>query len=128
MRGSGVGAIFSSIFRHLIPLTKSAVSVGKKVLNTKTGDRVLKAVKGPAMQAGLDIAKDALEGENVLKSIGKHSKKAGKEAVRNVLSGKGCNRGKALKRGGKSSGHSAPPAKKKRKKRSNKSIMSDLGL
>lgn len=89
MRGSGVGSIFSSIFRHLIPIASSIFGIGKKVLQTKTGERVLEAVKRPAMQAGLDIAKDALDGENLLKSIKKHGKTAGQSTMSNLVSGKG---------------------------------------
>jgi len=145
MRGSGVGAIFSSIFRNLIPIASSVFGLGKQVLETKAGQKVLQAVKRPALQAGLDIASDALEGENVLKSIKKRGKQAGAKVVENVLSGKGKRgkgkgargKGAAKKRGAggkKKKKKSSPIAPAKRARRSgpdNKvalSLMSQLGL
>ena len=149
MRGSGVGAIFSSIFRNLIPIASSVFGLGKQVLETKAGQKVLQAVKRPALQAGLDIASDALEGENVLKSIKKRGKQAGAKVVENVLTGKGGKGGKgkggkgsrgkgaAKKRGAggkkkKKKSSPAPPAKRARRSGpDNKvalSLMSQLGL
>jgi len=134
MRGSGVGSIFSSIFRTLIPIASTMFGMGKQVLETKTGQKVLEAVRKPALQAGLDIAKDALDGENVVKAIKRHGKKAGKAAFANATRGSGRKRKTA-----------APPAaaagvgggggKKKKKKAAAaasasaaKSLLSELGL
>lgn len=116
MRGSGVGSIFSTIFRRLIPIASNMFGFGKQVLQTKTGQKVLQAVKRPALQAGLDIARDALDGENVVKSIKKRGRQAGQQAMENVLTGKGGK--KAIGAGGR--GGSVSKARGKKRKQPKK--------
>ena len=82
LRGGGVGAIFSSIYRALVPLASSIFKVGSKIVTSKSGQKVLKAAKRSAVQAGLDVAQDALRGENAVESM----KKRGREAAVNLVS------------------------------------------
>ena len=82
MRGSGVGSIFSALFRNLVPLVGTLFNLGKNITRTKTGRKVVKAAKRTAVQAGLDVAKDVLDGQNVVKTL----KRRGKEASKNLLS------------------------------------------
>jgi len=60
MRGSGIGSIFSNIFRKIVPFAKSLFGIGKKVVSSTTGQQVLKAAKRTAIDAGLNIAHDTL--------------------------------------------------------------------
>ena len=76
MRGSGIGSIFSNIFRGLIPLAKGLFKVGRKVAASDGGQRILKAAKQSAINAGIDIAHDALQGENIKQSALKNMKQA----------------------------------------------------
>ena len=66
-RGSGVGSIFSSIFRGLIPLARGLFSVGKTIAKSDTGQKVLKAAKRTALDTGLDLAHDTLSGKKKFK-------------------------------------------------------------
>ena len=65
-RGAGLGSIFASLFRAIAPMAKSAAkAVGKKALN-----------------AGLEVAADALAGQNVKESLKTHAKALGEDVVR----------------------------------------------
>ena len=114
MRGSGIGGIFSSIFRTLVPIAKTIFGIGKRAASSPVGQQVLKAAKRSAVKAGLDIAQDALAGENVGKSIKKRAKQAGNQLLEDIESGRGRGRGKAAK-GGKASKKGATRGKKKSK-------------
>lgn len=66
-RGSGIGSIFSSIFRGLVPIAKNIFSVGKQFAKSDTGQKIIKAAKRTAIDTGLDLAHDTLSGEKKLK-------------------------------------------------------------
>ena len=66
-RGSGIGSIFSSIFRGLVPLARNIFSVGKQFAKSDTGQKIIKAAKRTALDTGLDLAHDTLSGEKKLK-------------------------------------------------------------
>lgn len=90
-RGSGLGSIFSGLFRAVAPLAKSAIkTVGKTAATT-----------------GLQIASDALQGRNLSEAVEHRTKEAagqliekGKRKLVNTLSSP-----------------SQPPAKRRRKKK-----------
>ncbi len=84
MRGSGVGSIFSNIFRGLIPLAKTVFSVVKKVAKSSAGQSLIKSAKNHAIKAGLDIANDALQGKNIKKAAKKSMKRAGQDLITDV--------------------------------------------
>lgn len=128
-RGSGVGAIFSTLFRTLVPLVGKVFNLGSTVAKTQTGQRVLQAAKKSALNAGLELAKDTLQGENVLKSIKRRSKEAGKNLLEDLDRGSGkMARGRKpkkrkhpMKRSGRAKkkrlyGAAAAAAKKKKKR------------
>jgi len=124
MRGSGIGSIFSNIFRGLVPLAKNLFSVGKRAVMSKTGQQVMKAAKRTAMDAGLDIVNDVLDGENLKASAKKNLRRSGKTMLQNVKKemrgGKGAKRTtKACKKKTKKKKNASKP-KKKKKKRSGK--------
>lgn len=93
MRGSGIGSIFSNIFRGLLPLAKKLFSVGKAAAQSPAGRKILKAAKKTALDTGLDIAHDTLEGENVKTVAKRKIKGVGKTFLSNVQ--------KEMKTGGK---------------------------
>ena len=72
MRGSGIGSLFSNIFRGLIPIAKGLFNVGKKVVASPSGQRIMKAAKDSAIEAGIDLAHDALQGNNIKEATSKH--------------------------------------------------------
>jgi len=84
MRGSGIGSIFTNIFRGLIPFAKQIFSVGKKVAKSNTGQSLIKSAKNHAIKAGLDIATDALQGKNIKQAAKKSLKRAGQDLVTDV--------------------------------------------
>lgn len=67
-RGSGVGSIFSSLFSSVVPLFKTAAKIGMKAIRTPVGRALAKEAKRTAMQAGLNVVHDALQGKNVVHS------------------------------------------------------------
>jgi len=70
-RGHGLGCIFASIGRAVLPLVKSgAKAVGRKVL--KSGTR---------------IASDVLAGENVKRAAIRHAKQAGSNLLHRAVGG-----------------------------------------
>ena len=81
MRGSGIGSIFSTIYRGLIPLAKNVLNTGMRFAKSKTGKKILKTAKRTALDAGLNIANDALQGENIKESVQKRMRTAGDELV-----------------------------------------------
>ena len=60
-RGRGIGGLFSTIFRSVIPL-------GKKLLTSSTTKSIAKSVGKSLKEAAVDTALDALEGKNIKKA------------------------------------------------------------
>lgn len=89
MRGAGIGSIFTNIFRGLIPIAKGLFSVGRRAAASSTGQKVLQAAKRSAVQAGLDVAHDALSGQNVAQSLKKRGRQAGLKMVDELQKGGG---------------------------------------
>ncbi len=83
-RGSGIGAIFSNIFRKLIPLGAKLFNVGRKVAQSPVGQSVIKAAKKTAVDTGLDLAKDVLDGKPVKQATKARLKQAGSKLATNV--------------------------------------------
>ena len=54
MRGSGIGGIFSSVFRTLVPIAKTILGIGTRAAASPLGKQVLGAAKRSAVKAGLD--------------------------------------------------------------------------
>jgi len=82
---SGIGSIFSSIFKGLIPLAKGAVKLGQRAISSNTGKKVIKAAKRSAVDAGLDIAHDVLKGENVGQTVTKRMNRIGNDLEQNIF-------------------------------------------
>lgn len=84
-RGGGIGTFFGSIFKALLPVAKSAIGTGSKVITkavtSTAGQNVIKAAKEIATETGKDIIKDVIAGENVAQSAQKHLTAAAKRAA-----------------------------------------------
>ena len=101
-QGSGLGSIFSGLFRTLVPVARNAV--GKIVKNQ--GVRAAgKYLKNQATQAAVDTALEALQG----KQVGVAAKRRLKTATQNIL--------QAARRKG------TPPARKRTTKRRNVRVL-----
>jgi hypothetical protein len=85
LRGSGIGSIFSSIYRSLIPIASKVFRFGSNIVQSKAGQKVLKAAKRSATKAGLQAAHDALQGENIGKTLKKRGKQAGLEVIDSAM-------------------------------------------
>lgn len=107
MRGSGIGSIFSNIFRGIIPLASKAVNIGRKVISSPTGQKIMKAAKRTAIDAGLDIATDVLQGKNVKEAAKSNLKTVGTRFLDNAS--------KEFETAGGKKKKSSPPKPKKAK-------------
>ena len=134
MRGSGIGGIFSTIFRTLVPIAKSLFGIGKKVAKSPVGQQVLRAAKRNAVKAGLDLAQDTLAGDNVAKSIKKRAKQAGTRMLEDIEAGRGAKRGRKNPKGTKKKttppkrGKKATPKKKPTPKRGQAGKTQSMGV
>ena len=84
-RGTGIGQIFSSMYNSIVPLVKSAMGLGKRVIKSEIGQKAVKSIKKRAMDAGLNVVNDALQGENILESTKSELKKAGGKVIEDVM-------------------------------------------
>ena len=72
-RGRGIGSVFMSLFRSLLPAAKT---LGTSVLKSSVTKNVLKAAKEAGKDAALSLAADAIAGENVKKSFDRNLQSA----------------------------------------------------
>ena len=77
-RGSGIGSLFSGIFRGLMPVARSAVKTIGKVARSAPIRSAGKALKKEATKAAVETALEALEGQPV-------GRKAKQQRRRNFL-------------------------------------------
>ena len=64
-RGSGIGSLFSGIFRGLMPAAKSTIKTIGRVAKSAPIKSVGKALKKEATKAAVETAIEALEGQPV---------------------------------------------------------------
>lgn len=98
-RGSGLGALFVSLFRGLVPVLRSTAKValksaakgGRKMLTSKVTKRVAKkvltAAKKNVAKAGMNAALNALEGKNVKEGAKSDLQSARKDLARAFKAG-----------------------------------------
>jgi hypothetical protein len=72
-RGGGLGNIFGSLFKSVIPVLSR---VGKSILRSPTAQSVLKSAKDAAIQGGVNLAVDALRGNDVIDGVQQSVKNA----------------------------------------------------
>lgn len=83
--GRGIGSILSSVFRKILPFAKTILGIGRKAVNSKTGQSVIKSAKNEALKTGIQVADDALKGRNIGESIKRNAKSAGKNIANTAL-------------------------------------------
>lgn len=68
-RGRGFGSLFSGLFRSLVPIAKTGLNLGKRVLKSD----FVRNLSSQALNAGKDmvkdIATDVIEGKNISESF-----------------------------------------------------------
>ena len=80
-RGSGIGSLFSGIFRGLMPVARSAVKTIGRVARSTPIRSAGKALKKEATKASVETALEALEGQ----PVGRKAKQRLKSATRGIL-------------------------------------------
>lgn len=84
-RGAGIASIFSNIYSSVVPIIKSALRIGKKAAQTRAGKKILSKTKKHAMQAGLNVVGDALQGKNIVESTKNELNRVKKSAKNDLL-------------------------------------------
>ena len=80
-RGSGIGSLFSGIFRSLMPVARSAVKTIGRVARSAPIRSAGKALKKEVTKAEVETALEALEGQ----PVGRKAKQRLKSAIRSIL-------------------------------------------
>ena len=80
-RGSGIGSLFSGIFRGLMPVAKSTIKTIGRIAKSAPIKSVGKALKKEATRAAVETAIEALEGQ----PVGRKAKQRLKSATRGIL-------------------------------------------
>ena len=80
-RGSGIGSLFSGIFRGLMPVAKLTIKTIGRVARSAPVKSVGKALKKEATKAAVETAIEALEGQ----PVGKKAKQRLKSTTRGIL-------------------------------------------
>ena len=95
-RGYGLGSIFKDLFRWAMPhLQQGAKVIGKK-----------------ALQTGVNVVQDVLDGDNIKTAVHKRTKQALGLPSQNSLQGQSGAGKKAIKRKAQGAKISSPPGKK----------------
>ena len=121
--GGGIGSLFAPIFRALIPIAKSAFGLGKEIITHPTGQKLLQQAKRTAIDAGLEIAHDALSGKKVKEAMQVKPKTRKVKRTKKTKVKKRKKVKRVKKRNYKT--RKKPALKKTRRKRSKKTLLSD---
>ena len=121
--GGGIGSLFAPIFRALIPIAKSAFGLGKDIITHPTGQKLLQQAKRTAIDAGLEIAHDALSGKKVKEAMQVKPKTKKLKAVKKRTKVKKMKKAKRVKKGNYKT--RKKPAIQKSKRKKSKSVLSD---
>ena len=68
MKGGGIGAVFASIFKTLVPVFKGLFRAGSAAIKTPMGQAIKQETIKSGLNAGINVVGDALRGKNVLAS------------------------------------------------------------
>lgn len=118
--GRGIGSILSSLIRGFGPLAKSIgqslFGLGKKAIKSDTTKEIIKSAAKDGLNAGVNIAKDIIKGENLEKSVEKNLLPAVDTIVSNASEKieKAINKATDNRKRSGNSDSSSPPKKKKR--------------
>ena len=84
-RGRGIGGVFSSLFRTLLPIGKAVIKSTPKVINRMAKSNIGKQLKKSAKRIAIDTTKDLIRTRDINKAINKTVHDSKKE-INNVLS------------------------------------------
>lgn len=83
--GRGIGSILSSVFKKILPFVKTILGIGKKAASSKTGQSLIRSAKNEAIKSSLQVADDALKGQNIGESLKRNAKSAGSNIATSAL-------------------------------------------
>jgi hypothetical protein len=81
--GRVIGTFFRAVARKTVPIVKV---VGNHIIKSPITKEILSEVKDSVIEAGLDIASDALQGKNIKQSIKSNISLADKNVRKNLIS------------------------------------------
>jgi hypothetical protein len=84
-RGRGIGSTLSAVFKDVVPAVKV---MGQKVVDSPITQKVVKTAKRSALEAGLNVATDVLEGRDFEESLSQNvstAKRAVKDSLKQAL-------------------------------------------
>lgn len=88
-RGAGLGSIFGSIFRTLIPVIgrvgKAAAKTGIKLAKSQAGRAVIKKAKRELKQTGINLASNIATGQDVGQGLKKDLKRASQRVANTIV-------------------------------------------
>jgi len=91
-RGSGIGSLFRSLFKAVIPLAKSGartlMKTGIKVAKSSTGRKLAGAVKKEVKKSGIKALGNLIAGEDVVKGMREDLGNARKRIGKTLLNDK----------------------------------------
>lgn len=90
-RGRGFGSFFSSLFRMFKPIATMGLNVGKKFIQSETGQKLTSAALDAGKSAVKNIVTDALENKNIKDSANRELNNA-KLLIAQALKGEGRKR------------------------------------
>ena len=72
MSGAGIGAVFSTVFKTLLPVFKGLLKVGSTVAKSPAGQAIKNEIIKSGLKTGIGVVGDALRGANIKKSAKSH--------------------------------------------------------
>ena len=72
MSGAGIGTVFSTVFKTLLPVFKGLLKVGSTVAKSPAGQAIKNEIIKSGLKTGIGVVGDALRGANIKKSAKSH--------------------------------------------------------
>lgn len=82
--GRGIGSFFSGILRRVAPLAAKGARVVGKALTSSTAKKIANDVKDAAVDTGLNLITNSLEGKDANEGLQNDFKKMKKDVVNNI--------------------------------------------
>lgn len=87
-KGRGIGGIFSSLFRTLLPIGKALVKSSPRILKAASKSNVGKRIKKSAKKIALNTAKNLIQSGNINKTLSKTVEDSKKEIADALIQSK----------------------------------------
>lgn len=84
MTGAGIGTVFSTVFKTLLPVFKGLLKVGSTVAKSPAGQAIKNEIIKSGLKTGIGVVGDALRGANIKKSAKSHVVEQVKQFPANV--------------------------------------------